>query len=119
MSARLPLIPAIHYSKFTTDIDGKQYVFAIYWNNRDSSWYMDLLEEDETPIVQGVRIVLGTYLGRRVNHELFVKGAFQAFDLSGENRDATFDDIGTRVEVWYMTVSDLLGDIYTSQDIDS
>jgi hypothetical protein len=78
---------------------GVPYVFDLRWNSRDASWYMDVLEADETPIVSGVRLVLGTYLGRRTRHQLFKRGVFVMFDTSGSGLDATLDDFGKRVQL--------------------
>lgn len=78
---------------------GVPYLFDVRWNSRDSSWYMDVLEADETAIVSGVRLVLGTYLGRRTRHPLFARGVFVMFDSSGSGAEATLDDLGTRVQL--------------------
>lgn len=117
MSTLLPLIPSVPYSRFTIDLDDEQYVVVQRWNSRDRAWFLDFLESNDKPIALGVKVVLGVYLGRRRNHDLFTLGAFQAYDLSGKGAEATFDDIGTRVEVWHMTIADLLGQLLPSEEI--
>jgi hypothetical protein len=107
-SLEIPLVPSIGSYRFGTAIDTVPYLFDVRWNTRDQAWYLDVLETDETPIVRGVKIVLGAYLGRRSNHPLFKNGVLVASDTSGATRDATFDDLGTRVKLQYIPVLDLM-----------
>jgi hypothetical protein len=107
MAQQLPLVPAIANYDFATVLGGTTYVFNVYWNARDAAWYLDLLAEDETPIRHGVKILLGSPLGRRSASPLFPAGVLLASDLSGENLDATFDDLGTRVVVYFFTADEL------------
>ena len=80
------------------------YTFIFRWNARDSSWYFDVVDDDQTVIAAGIRIVLGAYLGRRVQHDLFRNGVFIAIDTSGQKVDAGLGDFGTRVQLRYYDV---------------
>jgi hypothetical protein len=102
-------IPSDPFYEFSSTIDSIALTFNVRWNGRDLSWYFDVLDADRNPIVEGIKLVLGTYLGRRVGarHPLFLNGAFFAQDTSGANREAGFDDLGTRVRVYYATEFDL------------
>jgi hypothetical protein len=94
-------------------IEGRVYVFDVYWNEREAKWYFDLSEADGRPIQKGIAVVLGTFLGRRVrSHKLFVDGAFIAVDTSARRNgiDAKFDDIGSRVVVAYFTNSEMVNE---------
>lgn len=103
----LPLVPSVPRYDFSTVLDGETFGFTVYWNARDEAWYFDLFAEDETPIRYGVKIVLGSPLGRRTVNPAFPNGIMLAQDLSGEERDAGFDDLGTRVVVYFFTPDDL------------
>lgn len=107
MPRQLPLIPSVARYDFATVLAGTTFVFEVYWNERDAAWYFDLLAEDETPIRYGVKILLGSPLGRRSVSPLFPQGVLLASDLSGEERDATFDDLGVRVVVYFFTADEL------------
>lgn len=119
MPTRLPFVPGVGAYKFTTTIESVTYTFNVHWNGRDSdpdngidgAWYFDLLEADGTPIVTGVKVVLGTYLGRTCAHEFFQNGVLVAIDNSGDKRDPGFDDLGARVELWHFTTDALLGEL--------
>ena len=101
MAQRLPLIPSTPLYRFGTVLEGTPYVFDVRWNERGEFWAMDILQEDETPIRTGIRIVLGTLLGGRSKSENMLPGVLVATDLSGAEVDAGFDDLGVRVVVWY------------------
>lgn len=100
----LPLEPSNPNYEFTTSIDSVPYQFRFRWNSRASAWFMDIREQDDTPIVLGVKVVLGTSLGRRSTHPLFSSGAFRAIDTTNKGLEATLDDLGSRVEIRYFSV---------------
>lgn len=104
----LPVVPSVGLYRFGTSILGSPYIFDVRWNSREFAWYMDVLEIDETPIVYGIKIVLGVFLGRRSRHKLFTQGVLIAGDSSGVDREATFDDLGTRIKLIYIPVVELM-----------
>lgn len=109
---RIPVEPSIGSYNFTCAIaynntEGTQYAFDMVWNPRDAAWYMSVLEADETPIVVGCKVVLGAFIGRWSQHPLLQYGVFYAYDVSGSEVDAGFNDLGTRVLVVYAPQEDL------------
>lgn len=104
----IPLLPKFANYRFGVTIENHPYLFEPRWNTRDFAWYLNILEVTEEPIVYGVKVVLGTYLGRRSNHKLFRQGVLVAVDTTGEGRDATYDDFGTRVILEYIPVLELI-----------
>ena len=107
MPVALPFAPSIADYRVGTTLDGVQYILDVRWNGRDSAWFFDFLAEDETPIRRGIKVVLGTSLGGRTADAAFPRGIIIAADLSGAGRDAGFDDIGTRVLVYFFPLSEL------------
>lgn len=104
----LPLQPSVGNYRFSTTITDVTYIFDVRWNSRDVAWYMDVYEANLTPIIYGIKIVLGVYLGRCSRHRLFRQGVMVAVDTTSQGREATFDDLGTRVEVKYIPAEVLL-----------
>lgn len=104
----IPFAPSIGAYRFATVIGTGSYTFDVRWNTRDAAWYFDVSDSDGAFIVVSVKVVLGAYLGRRSNHPLFANGVLVAVDLSGQELDATFDDLGTRVALQYIPVLDLI-----------
>jgi hypothetical protein len=108
MPTKLPLVPSMGYYDFTTTVDGYSLLFTIRWNPIDRAFFMDVADQRNRPIVEGEKIVIGAYIGRKSKHPLFTDGAFIAFDTAGNFEDAGYDDLGGRVEVWYYTANELV-----------
>ena len=104
----LPLKPSIANYRVGTTLDGTAYVFDVRWNGRDAAWYLDVRDAEANIIRRGIRIVLGALLGRRCTDPRFPRGVLFASDLSGEQREAGFDDLGTRVRVYFYTPAEYL-----------
>lgn len=81
--------------------------FDVRWNSTEEGWYMDIYEEDNSPIAINVKIVLGVTLGRRSHHEFFKDHIITVTDTAGSGLDAGFDDLGSRVLVTITTPSDM------------
>ena len=99
----LPLEPSVAFYQFGTTLDQLPCIIDARWNSRDNAWYLDFFDTEEIPIAFGVKAILGVHLGRRLTHEIFRQGVLVAADLSGKGIDATYDDIGQRVELRYYT----------------
>jgi hypothetical protein len=112
MPTILQFRPSISSYRFGAVLQDEEYIFDVRWNSRDSAWYFDVREIDETPIKLGIKVVLGTYFGRSSNHPLFHEGAMVARPPSTtDRREATFDDLGTRVQIWYYTRDEIVQEI--------
>lgn len=92
-------------------LDTNHFIMHIYWNDRQLAWFFDMLQPDQTPIINGVKVVLGQYLGRTAQVPPFTTGVIGAVDTSGSGLDAGFDDLGSRVVLVYVPVLDLLANI--------
>jgi hypothetical protein len=107
MPVVLPLVPSIPNYRVGVTLDGEQYLFDVRWNTRAGGWFFDLLLEDETHIASGIRVVLGVLLGRRMTHDRRPRGGLFAVDSTGQHLEAGFDDLGSRVEIFYYTKEEL------------
>lgn len=103
MPVELPLRSGISDYQFTSELDGTEYLFNVRWNSRNLTWYLDILQEDETPIRHGVPIVLGTPLAYGETDPAFPNGVLIAFDTSGSGLDAGFSDLGERIVLLFYT----------------
>ena len=115
----LPAVPSEGNYDFGTTIEQVGYIIAIQWNTRDKTidddgnvlvdgaWYFSVYDVANNPIQTGIKIVLGTFLGKRANHPLFTNGVFIARDMSGQEKDPGFDDLGARVQFFYVPNIDL------------
>ena len=103
----LPIDAADPDYTFSTTLDGQQVIFGVRWNGRDGAWYLSCYDSDETPIFEGVRIVLGSFLGRRATYKFRLPGRIVAVDLSNSGKEASIDDLGTRVVLYYYADGEL------------
>lgn len=105
-------VPSIGEYDFDCVIEGDTYLFEVHWNEHDQAWYFNLLQDDGTPILEGAKITTGSYIGRYSTHKLFQRGVIAAIDTAGGYRGPTYDDLGTRVEVRFYPVEDLVAEMY-------
>ena len=118
----LPVIPGEVNYDFGTTIEGVGYIFGIKWNEQDKAYdsngkaltdgafYFSVYDVGGTPLATGIKIVLGTYLGRRYqNLDLFNDGVFTAYDTSGLGVDCGLNDLGGRILFLYIPNHDLMG----------
>ncbi len=104
---QLPLVPTTPNYRVATQLGDDVFILDVRWNVRDAAWYLDIRDDDETIIRSSLKIVLGTFLGGRVRAPAFPKGVLQAVDLTGAGEEATLDDLGTRVVVYFTPFTDL------------
>lgn len=105
----LPFIPSVADYTFTTTIESVAHRFRVRWNSRDQAWFFDVETEDGVVLRQGVKIVLGAFLGRGGTEGIFADGVIVARDTTSQAKEAGFDDITTRVEVLYLTALEVQG----------
>lgn len=108
MPVKLPFVPSLPNYRVGCTLGTTPYIFDVYWNPRDNAWRFDVLDADQNPLYTSVKVVIGTGLGRLCTNPAFPSGVLQAFDLSGKNIDAGFDDLGARVVVYYYTAAEFL-----------
>ena len=113
MAQDLPLILSNPWYELTVPLDqtdGSVFVatFEFRWNFRDLSWYFTMRDDAQTPMVTGVRVVLGTFLGHRSQHKFFNNNALAALDLSHKGQEAGLDDFGSRVILRILSAHEIL-----------
>lgn len=86
---------------------GAQYNLTLRYNQTDDAWYMDVADFEDNMIAVGLKLVLGAYIGRQSTHPLFLNGAFFLVDTTDEGREATFQDLGTRVVLSYWLAQEI------------
>ena len=83
------------------------YILDVRWNGRAGAWYFDMYDVTETAIRLGTKVVLGAFFLLRCTDTRKPSGALFAADLSGEGREATIDDLGSRVLIFHYTMEEL------------
>ena len=79
-------VPDLPRSVFQVRMDGETYSLRVAWNDRLSSWQMDLLDDDGDAILIGRRMVLGFPLLDGVTDPRRPPGALFVIDPAGRQR---------------------------------
>lgn len=109
MAEFIPFIPGDTNYRLAVPLNDGEYLFDVRWNERDQAHYVDIRLSNEEVIVLGAKVVLGGRLGQLSTHAFFDAHVLQPIDMSGEGLDARFDDLGQRVQVVHMTMSEFKG----------
>lgn len=89
-------------------LEGREYVLAFDWNEREGRWFFDLLDSEEEPLAAGLKVVVGfPLLRRRKTDPRLPPGDFFAIDNSGTGRDPGFEELGARVVLCYLEAAEL------------
>jgi hypothetical protein len=100
--ATIPLpSPSQPSIKLSTALDGVTFFLALVWNERDGRWYLDVSDYAEEPIIEGVRVVVGWPLLKRVVDTRRPAGDLIAIDLTGAREDPG-EDWGERWRLVYV-----------------
>lgn len=85
-----------------TELDGREYVFRFFWNDRAHALYVDVADQDGVPIFDGAKLVMGVALGRwLVGDDRTWPGKLQCKTLSQDWSDPDRFDFGLRVQLVY------------------
>ena len=100
MIVELPLSSAPAQS-FTTQLGDRKFYFEVRYNSRNGVWTLDMFDDaSREAIFSGLAIVLGVDLLDPYNFDL---GALIAQDKTGQGKDATADDLGSRVALYWVS----------------
>jgi len=85
---------------FVTQLGDTKYRFDARFNDRSGVWTFDLTEDaTQATLLQSVPLVLGCDLLAPYN---FGIGSLLVMDTTNQGRDATADDLGQRVKVYWL-----------------
>ncbi len=102
MAVEIPLLQNPSYS-FIVSLEGVTYDFQVRYNDREESWRLDIRDLDKTPIVQGIKLLPNQSItSQYVNSELFT-GNLYFIDVFGKVTRPTFDSLGKRHKLFYIT----------------
>lgn len=103
----LPFLVSDTNYTLAVPVDSQELFFDVRWNSRDSAWYLDIREDDDSVIALNVKLVLGAQIGRYTQHDFFNTHKILVVDTSGSDVDPGFDDLGTRVLVVIQNTTNL------------
>jgi hypothetical protein len=83
------------------DLGGTTYSLRVRWNQRAECWHLDLRTIGGESIAEGIKLVTGFPLLRRVQHASRPVGELWLLDLRGLDDEPTLDELGTRFKLFY------------------
>lgn len=84
-------------------LDGVTFVLRFRFNTRLSSWFLDVLDENDAPIVYARRIVIDWPLLRQTRYrDDGPDGEMIAYDTTQRDVRPLLDDLGVRVLLGYL-----------------
>lgn len=109
MPSRIETREDPYYSQ-RTRLDGRDYVLRFAYNERESRWYLSLLDESESPIILGIKLVANYSLLYPYRYDPRVPpGEINVADLTGDGSPPTLLELGEgkRCELLYWTRAEL------------
>jgi hypothetical protein len=100
---------------FSIELEAVVYRFRFQFNERDQSWFFDLLTEDGVPIRQGLKVVTNFPLLLRIASDQAPPGQLYAIDTTGEDLRAGLEDLGDQVQLVYFSEDELPEDLFADR----
>mgnify|MGYP006372454155 FL=1 len=98
------------FYSFSQELDGIDYVFTFYWNERATAWFMSVALTDGTELLSGNKITTGTNLFEWwVDQVNTFRGVLLVRDSSGTDADPGRYDLAPdgRCTIFYLEQVDL------------
>lgn len=102
--ARADARPAL---RFRTLLEGAWYGFRLAYNTRLQAWYLDVEGDDGSPLVNGLRVAVGTDMLRPFGDTRLPPGQLFAVDVEGQGRDPWRYGLSGPIQLRYRTLADV------------
>lgn len=108
MAVVIPVFTALPIYRQEVTLDNTSYILDIIWNERSAQWALNILESDETPVVEGIKLVLKyQLLDVYKNLPNVPPGNLFCVDNTGEEIKVTRTNLGDTVQLVYIPESEL------------
>lgn len=114
MSVIIPTSTDLATYTMSVELESIVFGFRFQFNNRDQSWFFDLLDSEALPIRQGIKVVTNFPLLRLIAREDRPPGELYAIDTTGADRRAGLEDLGDELSFVYFEESELPANLFGS-----
>jgi len=97
----LPVRSDIPQYQFRIDLEGTVYTLRFKWNTRMERWIMDIADEQDNDLLNGIPVHSSVDLKQRFRQTTLPPGLFLAFDETGAVRNPDRDTFGNEVKLFY------------------
>lgn len=87
---------------FQIELEDSTYKLEFDWNDRASKWFVNIRQPDDTMLLSGIALVLGSDLLAPFHHLAVPPGGLFVYDTTEKDLDAGLDDLGDRVQLVYV-----------------
>lgn len=94
MAGLIPIEAGVTDQEFSVPLDGVEHVLRLTWQDRDESWYIDLLTVALVPIFMGARVATGVPLLAQLSATTRPVGELICIDTLGQDKDPDLEDFG-------------------------
>lgn len=102
MAVIIPVFPGEPLYKERIRLEGRDYILKFDWADREQRFYMSIMDQDENPLLMGVKIIPNWGLISRHHFNLGLPpGELIALDLEQGGAPPTMTDFGVRVRMFY------------------
>lgn len=91
--------------KFEIVLDNETYILQFSYIERIQRWILNILDSNENMLLAGITLHSSLDLIGRFKNPDLPKGTLICFDVEGENKSASRDDLGIRVKLLYDEVA--------------
>jgi hypothetical protein len=103
----IDLDSSLTYYDELVQLESLEYLLEFAWSDRESSWYLNIYDQDGNQLATGIKLLLNVDLLRRFNDPRLPPGKLICDVLGGDSVDiGTSADLGERVTVLYVTSDD-------------
>ena len=93
---------------FQVDLEGIIYTLDFGFNTRSSRWYMSIYDQaKENLLIGDIPVLINIPLHDQYIDENLPPGRFIALDETGNNKEATVDNFGTDIKLFYQESGDV------------
>lgn len=104
---KIPIDQRGSYFRFGIELDGVGYTLTFRWNERAGQWVLDFADGEGVVLISGLRCVVNVPLLARNRGAVGLPPGWLIFvDSSGADLDMGYEDLGRRVEFFYVPIAD-------------
>lgn len=98
----IPVRSDFNAYRMQVTLDSVVFTLVFKQNLRNATWTMDVLQQDETPIRHGIKVVTAFPLLRLIQQLARPDGELVAIDTTGQDLLANLEQLGTEVVLTYV-----------------
>lgn len=101
-------VKALAFQSFPVVLDDVQFILKFIWNDRESTWRMDILDATRVPLLSGLKLVPNRALTFEYKGSNLPQGII-GVESETANVKPTFESLGSTMKITYFTKEEIDG----------